>query len=803
MDIFTIVKANIKSHKGQFIGLALLVIFCVSSIIAFYNVMESSNKSISDEYDYINVPNDNILIERSKLTDEMLLKLGELDEVDNYVVTPVLDCHAVAPYGWDYNDSSRVYQSLIFLQTKPNSSSGMRYPQINEDITERISDDYVINQGETYLANGIASQLKVKVGDKIEITCENIKRVFVIKGIIEDQFSSTTIGYKNILVSEEDYNSFYNEVTATYDGLGFESDYNSYIVSVYKKDSSMPTNEFRRAVNKTTGIYDFASSVTEREEFLGYNALVPKTFSLILIIVALILYTVLIIIVGNTISSAVRDNYKTLGILKANGFSAGKLKLVYIFQYLTIEAAGIIIGIILGYSLCGLILNAFAKISGYICKPHIDWLITGLIILGFLIFSLIVIVISTFKISSVSPYKAISDTKDDVSFNNNSVNPITHKCLSLSLALRQITSSKLSYLGLITSALILMVLLVFNQASEKSMSSKSTVLSMSPMGEVYIHHFEHLTSEEQDEVMEYINSKVTLQDYYESTTYYTSGEFGNILTSLYKDIENIPCLTKGRAPVYDNEAVIGTGIASSYGKEIGDTIELTYNGKAYEYLITGIISSTQDIGNVAALGLEAARKIGFDDRLDYETLTLVIKNPDNPNEWYPRSNAEALANDLNEKFDDLNCVASDTSVFGSQIQQIINLIKYVIYVVTAAVVFIIINMSCSKFFANEIKQCGTMKALGFTSNLIRIQFALRFAIVFTIGSLIGGILSGLILEPVFGILFGFFGAARVNVNFYPSLYLIPLVFIMVISFICAYFSSKKVRKLDINVLITE
>ena len=47
MDIFTIIKANIKARKGQFIGLVLLVIFCVSSIVAFYNVMQSSKQSLN------------------------------------------------------------------------------------------------------------------------------------------------------------------------------------------------------------------------------------------------------------------------------------------------------------------------------------------------------------------------------------------------------------------------------------------------------------------------------------------------------------------------------------------------------------------------------------------------------------------------------------------------------------------------------------------------------------------------------------------------------------------------------------
>ncbi|MCQ2534870.1 MAG: ABC transporter permease [Clostridia bacterium] len=803
MDIFTIVKANIKARKGQFIGLVLLVILCVSSIVAFYNVMQSSKQSLNDEYDYINVADEILFIERAKVTDEMLETLSNLDEIDHYVVTPVLGCHSAAPAGWDYSDRSRVYESTIMLQAKPDASTGIRYPQINENFTEKITDDYVINPGEVYLANGLASQINVHVGDKIEIACEGIRREFTIRGIIEEPCAAVTIGYKNVLVNEEDFISFYDEVMETYAGMGFEADYNTYSIALYKSDKSMKTNDFRRAVNEATGIYDYATATTERNEFKGYNGIITEIFATVLIIVAFILYIVLIVVVGNIITSAVRDNYKTLGILKANGFSAGKLRLVYIFQYLITEIVGIVIGLILGYALCGVLLNSFASFSGFIFKPHIDVVITLSIILGILLFSLIVIVLSTSKVSLVSPYKAISETGDDVYFANKMVNPITKRGLSLSIALRHITSSKLSYLGLVITAMILMVLLVFAQASGTAMSSKNTVISMTVAGEIYMNHIEHLTPEEQTEVLEYINSKVTLQDSVEVTSYYTSGEFGNIYTFLYKNGEEVRCISKGRAPIYDNEICIGTGIASSYEKEIGDTIAITYNGMTFEYLITGIISTTNDLGNVAAFGLEAAARIGFDERLDYSVMVLVIENPDNPNEWYPKDKAEELCTELNEKYDELYCIAPETSIFGSQIDGVIELIKYVIYLITIVIVFIIINMSCSKFFHNEIKQCGVMKANGFTSSSIRCQFAIRFAIVFTIGSLLGGVLSGIVLEPAFGVLFGIFGASTIHVDFHPSMYLIPLVFVMIISFICAYISSRKVKKVDVNVLITE
>ena len=203
------------------------------------------------------------------------------------------------------------------------------------------------------------------------------------------------------------------------------------------------------------------------------------------------------------------------------------------------------------------------------------------------------------------------------------------------------------------------------------------------------------------------------------------------------------------------------------------------------------------------MGKDAAAQIGFDERFDQAFQVIVLENPDNPNEWYPHADAENLCKELNAKYDELNAVAPDTAAFGSDIQEIIDIIKYVVYAITIAVVFIIINMSCSKFFHNEVKQLGIYKASGFTSTSIRTQFALRFAIIFTLGAFLGGILSGIILTPVFSILFSTFGSTHMTIDFYPSLYLIPLVFVMVISYVAAYVASARIKKVDVNVLITE
>ena len=46
-------------------------------------------------------------------------------------------------------------------------------------------------------------------------------------------------------------------------------------------------------------------------------------------------------------------------------------------------------------------------------------------------------------------------------------------------------------------------------------------------------------------------------------------------------------ITKGRAPRYDNEIVVGQTFSEDMGYNIGDTLKVSYRGKDGDFIITG------------------------------------------------------------------------------------------------------------------------------------------------------------------------------------------------------------------------
>ena len=803
MEILTLVKANIRARRGQFIGFFILTFFCVASISTFLNVKIAAERSISEAYDDMGVADSILDVERSVLTEEILAKLDAMPDIVAYEVTPYLGIHTLCPEGWDTVNGSRVYNSQVLLQEKPSKSSRLCYPQIRPDLKKVLSEDYVINPGEIYIANGIAKQIKVKTGDRIDVKSENVERTFTIAGIIEEPFASVTIGYKHILVNAEDMKDFYDEVWENCGGQGFDAEFSNYEIGLYKVQKDMTMAEFRNRVNESTGLFDYAISTLDKSDFIGYSEILVNVFSSILIGVAAVLYFVLLVVIGNTISSSIRENFHTLGILKANGFSGKTLRKVYLVQYCLAEVGGIVTALVSSLFLVKLFLRAFSKFTGFVHKPYIQIGATLLIVGGILLISFVTIFLCTGKVNRVSPYEAISGTLGDVSFRDRLNAPISKKMLRPSLALRQITSDKRQYFGLLFSAVVVTILLVFVQAAYNGMNSKNTALGMGTAGELYVYHTSRLTEEEKKELRSFIESRVTIQDTYMLTNSYAIGEKGGILTYMFEKAEDIPCVYKGRQPLYENEIVVGPRVVTLYGKTIGDTLSLTYNGNTFEYLISGLVSTTSDMGLVAQMGLEAAYHIGFEENLPHMTQLYVLENPKDRNEWYPQEKAKALGQEIVEKYDNLSFSAPNTDVFGEQVGTIVNLTRYGSALVGILAVLIIIAMSSSKCFLDEKKQLGIFKAVGFSDMAVRLMFTVRFTIIFALGGLIGSLLAGVLVTPAFSLLFRMFGSPNIHMDFELFMYLIPLLIIVAAAFCCSFLASRKVKKVDVNVLMHE
>lgn len=160
---------------------------------------------------------------------------------------------------------------------------------------------------------------------------------------------------------------------------------------------------------------------------------------------------------------------------------------------------------------------------------------------------------------------------------------------------------------------------------------------------------------------------------------------------------------------------------------------------------------------------------------------------------------------LNKKFPTLLKARASEEDEGidNMIQLALNMIAITIYTVSILVILVVVNMVCGKVFLKEKKDIGIYKALGFTTRRLRLQFALRFLLVSALGSAAGVLLCILLNNRMLSLLLRTVGITNFITEYSAFTLLLPIVLICSCFFLFSYFTSKKVKSVEIRELITE
>ena len=134
---------------------------------------------------------------------------------------------------------------------------------------------------------------------------------------------------------------------------------------------------------------------------------------------------------------------------------------------------------------------------------------------------------------------------------------------------------------------------------------------------------------------------------------------------------------------------------------------------------------------------------------------------------------------------------------------VMNAFSYAIYAILFIFSAVIVGMVCKRSFIKERKDIGVCKAMGFTAGDLRKQFALRFSMVALIGSAAGGVLALFLSEPLLKVIFSVVGITDFTKKYSVFNVALPVVAICVSFYVCAYFSSRKVKSVEVRELITE
>lgn len=190
--------------------------------------------------------------------------------------------------------------------------------------------------------------------------------------------------------------------------------------------------------------------------------------------------------------------------------------------------------------------------------------------------------------------------------------------------------------------------------------------------------------------------------------------------------------------------------------------------------------------------IEAAKKLDIEDILYYD---YSLKDA---------SENLAMAEEINEKYSDvLTAIGSLEDPTSSAEHSALDAMTLVIYVISIVFSLVVVMMVCKKSFLQERQDIGIYKSLGFTSNSLRLQFAIRFLIVSLIGSVFGSILSVFFTEKVLSVAIRLIGYGNFKGVFTPMSFIGPVSIIAVSFFVFAYIASSKIKMVEIKELVAE
>ncbi|MCM1307706.1 MAG: FtsX-like permease family protein [Butyrivibrio sp.] len=783
MEILTLLRANIRKKKGAFISIFILTAIITAVVSAITGVRINYEKGLDAAFKEADCGDTCIMIKNELLTDELRADLEEnklVGRVDYYdtVYTNGAQC------GRYHDDNSYFLGEMrdgirLFNDEKNGFAKEVPLPQ----------------KGEIYLPLGLEAKLYCGVGDKITLSFNSgVTADFTIKGFVQEpSFGAMTIGWKQCFVSAEDLEG----ICAEYGPSETDNAAPSItVVSVHQKEGgSLSAIKFQRELNLATGIADVANGVLNRDQTVRFSTLMPDIIINIVLVFSAFLFVIVLIVIGHSIGTDIEIDYTALGILKALGFGSAKIRRLFFWQYMLAELAGIVLGGAAAVPIERAVSGACRQVTGVLPAFGFPFARTALYLLLIICASALIIMAKTRKAARISPVRAIAGGRESVYFDSRLNAPIAKKPLSASLAFRQFTSNKKRCAGTAVIAAILTFFMITVNLIGVMMSSENAVRAMG----IIICDVEVYPRAEgvgyMEDIDELVRSYSGILESGRTFSLYCSLNGENLYGEFYEDTESAFEPLRGRMPKYENEIAVTKMVAELLELEMGDEVTVSHGSERTECIITAIVQLSTDSGMSFLTNFAVAEKIGIDT--SYAGKYFVLED---------KSRLKELEAGIGERYGEAFAAYvndSGQSPVEAQYGEIVELLKLVIYAFSVLFAFVVIRMACQNAFAQERAEIGIYKALGFTSRRLRLGFALRYLIVSAAGALFGTALSLLLSAKMLGRLFSVIGISRVTLEYTAQSVLVPMLAIGLCYFIFAYFSSKKVRAVEVRELVSE
>ncbi len=782
MENKILLKANLKRHKGTLFGIFILTLLVAAALGTVLTVWNNSEKYIKNELDRSGYGELTAWITNLPDTTELKNNIEVLDEIERVETQSLI----YSNYTANEMESDSEGQLITYIPAEN------RYRFFTDNLTGYREQPESILPGEVYVSPSMVSMFGIKLGDKITfpIARGGKNLTLTIKGFYEDVYmGSSMIGMKGFLISEADRAVALDLIRNT--GIDALARDGAMLHIFEAEESERTVSELNSLLNEQTALSEYTESVHSKETIAGFMLILQNAFSGILLAFVLVLLFVVLIVLSHSISSTIASDFVNIGILKTVGLDSSRLRLLQILQYGIPVTVGLVIGFLLSIPFGSMLTNATITTTGVLIPKAPSLLFMAAAFISILLLLVLFIFIRTRKIGKITPMKAIRGETDGA------VTKITKPAafgsnIHFRLAFRQLLSGKSRYIGAFVVALLLVFFasLVGRMDSWLGSDGKGMMDAFNPADhDIGVQSFGELTQEEFEK---------TILQYTDITDTYvlampTASLNGISYTANIIDEPERFHILEGRTCIADNEIVITEFIAANFSIAIGDTVTVRGDSGSGEYIVSGIYSCANDMGDNFGMNREGYLKIGRD----------------HPNLWCwhyflaDSSQKGAITKALESAYGGDIHVHENTwsGLFG--IISAMQVLLVLMYALVIVFILIVTVMTGSKILLSEQKDLGIYKAIGFSSASLRLTFALRFAMVAVLGGFLGTFLAAVITDPIVSSVMKLAGIS--NFVSHPNFIglVLPMVVVTLLFAIFGGLVAGKVKKVPLTVLVVD
>ncbi|WP_423189851.1 ABC transporter permease [Alkalibacterium sp. f15] len=595
-----------------------------------------------------------------------------------------------------------------------------------------------------YMRDGLAV-----VGDSALISGKE----FTVAGFLRDsQMNSTLSSSKRLLVSDNDFEELRSSGSI------------EYLIEFRLNDLS-DLGDFESEYN-AAGLEANGPTITY-PLFRLINSISDGMMIAVILLVSIMVVLIAFVSIRFTLLAKIEEDYCEIGVMKAIGLRLSDIKRIYLAKYAAIALIGSAIGYALSFLFKDLLLVNIRLFMGESDNASLAPLFgaLGVFIIALTIMIYVNRVLKRFK--KISAAEAIrfgmargkSNTSKRLLLSENKLfNP------NIFLGVKDVLARKGLYATMLVVLIISAFIMIIPQNLYNTISSENFVTYMgigrSDM-RIDIQQTDNI-SEKTAEVADKIETDGDIASYALLTTktfdvIMEDGSTERIIIELGNHLEFPLEYTEGSAPVAENEISLSDINARELEKVTGDSIALLVNGVEKDFTISGVYS---DVTN----GGKTAKAAFVDDTA--ETMWSIINI-----ELADALKVESKAREYQDNFGFAKVSAIDEYVlqtYGSTISSV-GTAAYAAAAIALFICVLVTLLFMKMLVAKERYAIAVMKAFGYTTRDIRVQFASRAVFVLLIGVVTGTLLANSLGQLLAGQAIAYVGASSFSFTTNPVL----------------------------------